>query len=331
MKDSDIEEATNTTIVHSVSEFIENVLSLPVEDNFIERNAVYYRGQSNKSWELKPSISRIPLYDVDTSLERELIERAKNELPDIFADPDLSPVELLTLLQHSGVPTRLLDITENPLVALYFACVDSDNDVNELSDGEVIQFQDTESTECVTPWENAIADSCHLMDGNEDLLAFANSAVEKSYFSGNKNKLESAEEKSIINHVKLQCSFPTIITSKAHLDRQVSQRGHYILFPNSIDENQGKFTQKIKTLSKNDSRVKCRYIIPKECKENILRDLDRLGINESTLYPDSVDHICSYLTRKTKLSHSLPYPRRVVVPGPEGNVTMLIYGGRGKQ
>jgi len=38
-------------------------------------------------------------------------------------------------MQHYGIPTRLLDITSNPLVALFFACIEFPK-----VDGEVIFF-----------------------------------------------------------------------------------------------------------------------------------------------------------------------------------------------
>lgn len=44
-------------------------------------------------------------------------------------------LEKLTYMQHYGAPTRLLDITANPLVALYFACAAEPD-----CDGKVIVF-----------------------------------------------------------------------------------------------------------------------------------------------------------------------------------------------
>ena len=115
-----------------------------------------FRGQADVKYDLMPSLGRDRELDVDISIfneERDMIDMAKYKLPDVFHN-DLQPIELLALLQHHGIPTRLLDITENALVALYFACVGS-----QEADGEVIIFKHNERSVTNYPVVNAIADT----------------------------------------------------------------------------------------------------------------------------------------------------------------------------
>lgn len=112
---------------------------------------VYYRGQSSCKYKLIPSLSHnLEGYTEDDEnyilYEKEIIERAKLEYPDIFADNN--SIDELALMQHYGLPTRLMDVTENPLVALYFACVDNIN-----IDGEVFVFGSGMYAETYTSYE----------------------------------------------------------------------------------------------------------------------------------------------------------------------------------
>ena len=82
-----------------------------------------FRGVSQASYELAPSIARIPAKDEKSrfEFEQEIFEEFQaRAIPYLKREPK-SKIEWLFLAQHYGIPTRLLDWTTNPLVALFFA------------------------------------------------------------------------------------------------------------------------------------------------------------------------------------------------------------------
>ena len=103
----------------------------------------YFRGQNDK-WELVPSILRYKLYKDDVSQKFELKYKKISERFEDIKYYDLEQLKNtktkrdevsffekrnteLGILQHYGFPTPLLDITQNPYVALLFMCSDSHN------------------------------------------------------------------------------------------------------------------------------------------------------------------------------------------------------------
>ena len=78
----------------------------------------WFRGQADAGWHLIPSLAREPK---GVAAERPLIRRFKQNALSYLTRAPRSEWEWLFLMQHHRAPTRLLDWTENPLVALYFA------------------------------------------------------------------------------------------------------------------------------------------------------------------------------------------------------------------
>jgi hypothetical protein len=96
------------------------------------KDIVWFRGHANGGWTLTPSLFRPPY-----RLEHEPILMTRfrqNALPLLNFRPT-SSWEWLFLMRHHGCPTRLLDWTESPLVALYFAC--QRGAPHDLQDGHI--------------------------------------------------------------------------------------------------------------------------------------------------------------------------------------------------
>ncbi len=98
--------------IHSVTEFVGALFGRPEEET------VWYRGHSKLAHELIPSLARPPR---KVEAEETLIKRFKqNAYPFLKTIPERE-WEWLFLMQHHEVPTRLLDWSDSPLVALWFA------------------------------------------------------------------------------------------------------------------------------------------------------------------------------------------------------------------
>ena len=130
-------------------------------DNIIA-NGVYFRGQTKDYNYVIPSLYRDSEGIV---FENELIKRAEISSPGEFNSIKYF-LSRLALMQHYGLNTRILDITTNALVALYFAVEDGyikpdDPKYGDLDDGIVYLYK-KEQPEIEVEYSEKIATKANI-------------------------------------------------------------------------------------------------------------------------------------------------------------------------
>jgi len=269
--------------IKNIQEFMAFVLNYNHDDD----EELFYRGHSDFSYELSPSVFRknekgnyIYLYN-ESSLVREALTARPNEFVS-----DKTMFDKLVRMQHYGLPTRLLDITSNPLIALYFACseIKRDRNNNEI-DGHVIIFKvkrntikffDSDTVSC-------ISNLSMLKQALKDKL---DSKLDREEFNNNNNGCSELlhyikNEKPYFKDLIIPKDLEKILFVKARLsnERILSQSGAFLLFGNNAVYPD--------LIPNNDTDINQEFKVEKLVitnKEDIIKDLKMLNITNATVY-----------------------------------------------
>jgi len=249
---------------------------------------VFYRGHSNRTkYRLEPSILRKDEHgnymyrDAEDRMYRELL--VSNS---IDFQGDVYTLDRLVRMQHYSLPTRLLDITSNPLIALYFACksnLDQDGEVIVFSmEREKIKYFDSDTASC-------IANLTRLPKSSKDALDFSSLDVRKF------NKLQPV--KQLLHFVKEEKPFFEPRLEPKHLRSIVCVKGKHT--NNRIAFQSGAFLLfgSDATLDEGGSPEISVQRISVKNKGAVLKQLDQLNINESTVFP-YIENSAKYIAHK---------------------------------
>ena len=265
---------------------------------------LFYRGHSS-NYELKPSIERLrentfySIFDITNFI----ITQAKSEYPVLFSETD-NPLELLFKLQHYGIPTRLLDITANPLVALYFVCRNYDK-----KDGEFFvfgsQFEKTRKNIIGNSSLTYLARSDLYSFNTIDIISFISTILNDKFIINDiDNFIDSNKIDDIMIDTINELHF---IYPPKLFDRLTIQQGKFILYFNDYfyDEINKNIIHNryLSPIPKDHKNIIARYIIPAESKKHLLEELKMLNITESTLFHDNIDKVCENIVADFKGRH----------------------------
>jgi len=244
----------------------------------------FFRGQANAEWMLQPLLYRSDLY----LEEQNMVADALRLLPNEFHG--MSDLQKLGKMQHFGLPTRLLDVTTNPLAALYFACAGE-----EGKDGKVFVFPNL-PTPRDHGWLVPVITQFifHGQWQGLDMDRFIEQVQRRSSTLGDHRR-----DNSTITHA---LCVPVLPILAAHdNERLQAQSGAFLMIgmeersrdtarkPGStyVDFQPAELTASVGHPLRPDAVPKggLEFVVPAVAKQRVLRQLDQIDVNRWRLFP----------------------------------------------
>lgn len=231
--------------ISSISDLINHL-----KDDFSSPNTnIWYRGQSHSSWDLVPGFHR---GDNATS-ESNLLKRFKQSASMLLDKDPVNSFSWMFLMQHYGLPTRLLDWSESPLISLYFAL----EDYEKYPNTDAVLW-------CLKPTELNNEANIKIVDENNFIPSFDDEDIISSY------AIES------VNSTRIGMNPIAVIATRNNPRIQAQQGVFTIHHKDRIAINHLSNTENFLTS----------YIISSADRSQVLSELKTLGFSKFSLFPE---------------------------------------------
>jgi hypothetical protein len=269
----------------------------------LPKTRIYFRGQSkliSAGFALTPSIGRYKRFGTLSFFERDETERAvlgvfTNHLLTYVHHLPRNDWESLAIAQHHGLPTRFMDWTTNPLVALYFAARATmlDDNGNPLDSAvyvltsDPLRFSDLArpAEETVKPIPDSATTPASIPSGYEDFDT-ATGEEEKPLDINIETSKVTVDPRSPDGDRKSAIESPFLINENVMYDPpHVSPR---------IRAQDGVLMACHQPMEPLEEKDYLEIIIKQEAHDDIRRRLDQYGVFDKQLFPD-LDGIAKWL------------------------------------
>jgi hypothetical protein len=245
-----------------------------VEELRQDGRLLWYRGCGDASHELRPSLFRHknPPEGGYEALERTLVQRFKQRWVPFQPRQLQGDWEYLFFMQHYGVPTRLLDWTENPFIGLFFAATLAPHIYDDL--GQM-------AADC-----DAVVWVLDPVTWNRSSLA--NIKYDRGILSPAEDEAASYAPLAEWRTMRTE---PVAVYGTYNSVRIAAQKGVFVLF--------GKEREPLEEIAKLAPYADClaRIVVPRGRVAPLLGELTRTGFSDSVVFPD-LDGLARELKRE---------------------------------
>ncbi len=241
----------------------------------------FFRGHNDVDYRLVTTLDRYGgnlKWQRERFLMREFRRRIHHYLPS-ESIPN-STLELLALMQHYGVPTRLLDFTKSPYVALYFAV------------GDVLMDKDA-AVWAIMPHNVRTISLRRIREKDEELVKaigkllnpFSEFTREQLFTKWFMADLQTAEHHEVIRHHEIILDIEPLRMNK----KLTVQQGLFFVSGSSCRTFEETLVDLLKELQKDMPKEAAdpslaKIIIPKHLRLPLLKELELMNINASSLF-----------------------------------------------